>query len=141
MTDNAFPKMKMHIRSTNSFFCGILCVNTVRIGAPTATPSAYPVMSCPACGMLTFRSVATLGNKPIMINSVMPMANAPIVKHSSDRGNGFLYLIVKLVTYWWMLPIHLAAGSNECSVLLMMFSLLPSLIYLLSYAKLSLSML
>ncbi|MNP63822.1 hypothetical protein D3C76_1592640 [compost metagenome] len=55
------------------------------IGAPIATPSAYPVMSSPAEGMDTCKLSATSGSNPIIINSVIPIANAPIVSANSAK--------------------------------------------------------
>lgn len=61
------------------------------IGAPTATPRAYMVMSCPADEMLTPKSSATLGSRPMMTNSVIPIANEPSVSESKEIENDFLF--------------------------------------------------
>ncbi|GGA00521.1 hypothetical protein GCM10008018_53520 [Paenibacillus marchantiophytorum] len=55
-----------------------------------ATPRAYIVMSCPAVEILTCKSVATLGRRPMMTNSVMPIAKEPTVRESKEMGNAFL---------------------------------------------------
>lgn len=61
-----------------------------------------------------------------MINSVIPMANAPIVKHNSDKGN-VLFLPDSEADDR---PVSSCGSSaeacSECVVLLMMISLLPS---------------
>lgn len=62
-----------------------------------------------------------------MMNSVMPMANAPIVKHNSDNGN-VLFLPDAEAYDGPVSPGGVPAEEwSECFVLLMMISLLPSL--------------
>lgn len=58
------------------------------MGAPTATPSAYIVMSWPAVEILTCKSLATFGKIPIITNSVIPIAKAPTVRESIEMGKG-----------------------------------------------------
>src|SRR5476651_1227982 len=72
------------------------------IGAPMATPSAYPLISQPASGMLTRKSFATLGNSPMMTNSVVPIANALSASASSETGIKFpvgLFIIVSAMLH------------------------------------------
>jgi len=74
------------ISDSSSALRGSLPVSAVSTGAPIATPRAYRLTSRPAEGMLMDRSAATVGSRPTITNSVVPMANALSVSASKAMG-------------------------------------------------------
>lgn len=78
--------MNSAISASSSALRGSRPVSAVSTGAPTATPSAYRLTSHPADGSVMPRSAATVGIRPTMTNSVVPMANALSVSASKAIG-------------------------------------------------------
>ena len=84
------PTVNSAISASSSALRGSLPVSAVSTGAPMATPRAYRLTSRPAEGMLMERSAATVGSRPTITNSVVPMANALSVSASKAMGMGAL---------------------------------------------------
>ena len=51
---------------------GRVSVSSVMAGAPTIMPTAKPVMSRPACGIVTSRSALRGSRIPAIMNSLVP---------------------------------------------------------------------
>src|SRR5262249_23068615 len=58
----------------------------VMMGAPTMTPTAYPVTSSPAVGTETAKVLATWCSSPTITNSVVPTPKVPSARASSASG-------------------------------------------------------
>lgn len=68
-------------------------VKAVKTGAPMATPMAYKLTNNPADGILMFKSEATVGKRPTITNSVVPIPKALMVKANKAAG---IFLVVLL---------------------------------------------
>ena len=62
---------------------GHLAPKKASTGAPTTTPTAYAEMRWPAAGIDTPTPPATCGSRPIVTNSVVPMAKPPMASAST----------------------------------------------------------
>ncbi|CAM5737816.1 hypothetical protein SBADM41S_00673 [Streptomyces badius] len=76
------------IRSSSILLRGTREPRPVRSGAPRTTPIAYADTRYPAVGTDVPRSSATLGSRPIMTNSVVPMPKALTARARRARGMG-----------------------------------------------------
>ncbi|COG42506.1 Uncharacterised protein [Streptococcus pneumoniae] len=83
--------MKIIIIHINNVFRDILAVNDVNTGAPNATPNAYKETVNPAVVTETCKSSEIDGNKPTLINSVVPIPNALIA--SANKANILLRFV------------------------------------------------
>ncbi|MCY1461397.1 hypothetical protein D9M71_790530 [compost metagenome] len=78
--------MNSAIRPTSNSLRGTRPVMAVSSGAPMATLRAYRLTSRPAEGRVTARSLAMVGMRPTITNSVVPMAKAARVRANKARG-------------------------------------------------------
>ena len=76
----ALPTAKATISATSSARRGRLAPRKARIGAPTTTPRAYAEMTWPPAGIETPTPSAICGSRPIVTNSVVPIAKPPIAR-------------------------------------------------------------
>ena len=60
-------------------------VGSVKIGAPSSTPIAYPVTRSPAVGIETPMPPAITGSMPMGANSVVPIPNAPTANAATGQ--------------------------------------------------------
>lgn len=85
------PIMKIIMMHINNVFRDILAVTDVNTGAPNATPKAYKETVKPAVVTETCKSSEIDGNKPTLINSVVPIPNALIA--SANKANILLRFV------------------------------------------------
>jgi len=80
-----FATAKPTMRARRTALRGTFAASTAMSGAPTTTPRAYAETKCPAVGMSVPMPFATCGSRPMVTNSVVPMAKPPMASASSAR--------------------------------------------------------
>ena len=74
------PTVKATMSPTRRALRGQVAARTASSGAPMTTPAAYAEIVCPAEGMVTPTPAAISGSRPIVTNSVVPMATPPRIR-------------------------------------------------------------
>ena len=77
------PTAYATIRATSSPRRGSPAPRKASTGAPITTPTAYAEITCPAAGIETPTPAAISGSRPIVTNSVVPIANPPMASAST----------------------------------------------------------
>ena len=82
---SALPTAKAAISATSRPRRGSRAPRKASTGAPTTTPTAYAEMTWPAVGIETSTPSAICGSRPIVTNSVVPIAKPPIASARTAR--------------------------------------------------------
>ena len=80
---SALPTAKAAIKAISRPRRGSRAPRKASTGAPTTTPTAYAEMTLPAAGIETSTPSAICGSRPIVTNSVVPIANPPMARAST----------------------------------------------------------